>query len=496
MVGCSPQAVEEARAAPVILLRTENLEPPAVRDFLEIYKPTRRMALDSDGADSAALFYVTVISGRPAGLRLELEDLDRHDLRSLSRVESDEPSAGDASSSVDIPLRDDTRALLKGGQPVFWLTNSRGLEVRMGVAIPMSLLTRDIRLRLYDALQPDGSPLHYATLELVRDFYYMAVLGDSVTWGNGLSEGSKFSAIVARQIERQLGVKVISQRHAHSGSVLHRFVEDGECRYDCFGEVPLVGVSIPHQIELIERPELVELLLINGCINDVGLPYLLVPETDENELIAVTRQFCGPLMEQVLRSARARMPNAWTVVVGYYPIVSEQSDLFGLEQYALTQPQLPGKDGPAIPLVTADQIAEFKAEATAQCAIFHEESSQALSAAVAQVRADTPGQPPVLFVDPGFQAENAVFAPRKLLWSMTDSNPLFDRVAALVGSQYYLFPEDQTQDLRLKRCLDPLVPYTVPFCLYVSVGHPNAAGALRYADRILDALRSEGLLTE
>jgi hypothetical protein len=96
----------------------------------------------------------------------------------------------------------------------------------------------------------------------------------------------------------------------------------------------------------------------------------------------------------------------------------------------------------------------------------------------------------VAFADPGFGADNATFAPQSLLWGLTSENPIFARLNLGVD----LFPEDPLQSVRLKACFEPQQASPLLNCLFASVGHPNRAGAARYADAIVAVLRELGLL--
>ena len=57
-------------------------------------------------------------------------------------------------------------------------------------------------------------------------------------WGNGLLERDKTSSIVAQEIEKSTGRKVIRTVYAMSGATLSRTPIDQECTFRCSGEVP------------------------------------------------------------------------------------------------------------------------------------------------------------------------------------------------------------------------------------------------------------------
>ena len=56
-----------------------------------------------------------------------------------------------------------------------------------------------------------------------------------------------------------------------------------------------------------------------------------------------------------------------------------------------------------------------------------------------------------------------------------------------------IFPEDNMAKLRAEGCLGATVADPLE-CIYASVGHPNVTGARVYANRILEALETGGLI--
>jgi len=315
----------------------------------------------------------------------------------------------------------------------------------------------------------------------VTDFFYLAVLGDSIQWGNGLRESEKISSQVAGVIERETGRRVIRQRFAQTGAKIVPAEEDAVCEVGCNGEAPTVSTSITVQADLIERPDLIELVLLDGCINDIGVDSIIDPLTPDDELVALAEQFCRDEMAALLDKVRGLVPQARIVVTGYFPIIGLESDLFGLRQWTATQG------------ITSEEEDRVLIEALAhQSAVFLEAAHAGLRAAVEIVNASDPGAagPRVAFADPGFGPEHAVFTPDRWLWSMTAD----DEFLADVGIELALAPEDQTIDVRTPACFDPGSIDGIISCLYVSVGHPNPRGARAYADAVVATLRDLGVL--
>lgn len=70
----------------------------------------------------------------------------------------------------------------------------------------------------------------------------------------------------------------------------------------------------------------VDLLLVDGCTNDVGIASILNPDSSESVIAAKTMTACSS-MEPFLAEAHKTYPGAKIIVTGYYPIVSPTSDL-------------------------------------------------------------------------------------------------------------------------------------------------------------------------
>src|SRR4030095_1169129 len=157
--------------------------------------------------------------------------------------------------------------------------------------------------------------------------YHMLVLGDSITWGQGLKKDHKAWYQVKLWLEKQTGRPVVERVEAHSGAVI-----DGgptrEIKIPNDAEVNLGFPSIYDEVDNALRSysdaSSVELVLVNGCGNDVGTENFLNAENAE-ELNRMTEQKCRPLMESLLRKITTSFPVAQVIVVGYYPFFSENT---------------------------------------------------------------------------------------------------------------------------------------------------------------------------
>jgi lysophospholipase L1-like esterase len=470
----------------VFILGSEHLELPAVGRE-KVFKPEVFWDIDPDSPDAgqATGFFMTVATGDAAGLKARITNSKSGKLCDLQRVSPPGTAEGRALAEQPGVFNETVAELLKAGTGVFWRVDEPsagdGLEHRYGFLVPQPQLSPFTRLIMFNRSGQDGTPLGADSIGLVGEFFYMASIGDSVMWGNGLSEQRKFRNLVADAIEAETAVKVISQVYAHSGAEIVPKEGDGICTLGCSGEVPTVETSITVQADLIERPELMDLILVDGCINDVGISTIFFEETPEDELIDMTEHFCHDEMTSLLEKVRGLAPQAHIVVTAYFPVVSVDSNLLGLRQWALARGERVG-----------DDLIDFKAQLVANSNVFYGTSLQSLRTAVETVNAASEDAGMVLMAPVDFGPSNAMFAADSWLWGLTDESLL----GAGVSLGLSLFPEDQMLEFREAACPeleDPTLGELV-FCLYASLAHPNVAGAQAYADAIIEKLREAGFM--
>ena len=203
--GCGGNPLEGENYEPVYIVGTELLEPPAVPRS-KVYKPEFRFDLQT--ADDEAIdivgFFLTVSVSSPQRLQVRLGDRATQVATSLVRV-----VLSPANNSVGRQrLREDAPGvadLLQAETPVFQVEQedplSGGLEHRLEVLVPRAILSANVRLEVFTSPAADGSLIGADWIELVQEYFYMAAIGDSVMWGNGLLEEDKFHTIVADEIE-------------------------------------------------------------------------------------------------------------------------------------------------------------------------------------------------------------------------------------------------------------------------------------------------------
>jgi hypothetical protein len=362
----------------------------------------------------------------------------------------------------------------------------------------------------------------------------MLVLGDSILWGQGLNEADKATSLLRDAWGAAEQGEVNVHRFAHSGADVW---EDGQsgvlaainpvpppfpasfplndeailnspaCPPDGFvdyrGEIPGEAPYILRQI-LDAKANLgatpIDLVLLDGGINDTEVYNLVLPGKSLSAVVARGRSI-QPRVAFALNKIGAAFPSAKILVTGYYPVVSEQTRIVELLQFArrvgiaalqegvtladdlrliIERPfegHLPQAETLSIQAFRApDPLAPIVWDLAHRCSAW----TDAIHAALQQSIAMFNGSRTVAvadFVDPQFGPQHAVFAPETLLWEYVNGQPP-----------------------------DPLAPARSQWCntrnlggferLFVecaSMGHPSPLGAKRYADALIAKARALGV---
>jgi lysophospholipase L1-like esterase len=300
----------------------------------------------------------------------------------------------------------------------------------------------------------------------------IAILGDSVAWGQGLAMADKYWYQVAAALGADPDNDVIVT--AHSGAIIGVGVADATTANN--GEVPFHTPTILEQIAQVPNPGAVDLVLLNGGINDVGVDTIIDPFQDLHQLNQLTDQACFQDMSTLLGQVLTvfTKPGCRFVVTGYYPILSADSELEivgGVDVFG----HLLGIHGLGFPL-NLDHAA-VTSKVCRQALAFWQTSEAALArAATAAAQSPAASGRPVQFVSTTFAAPNALFASQQYLFAFGDD----------------LAPEDEVIAARERSCdlqyPDPLDFVSREQCYHASVGHPNVQGAAVIAQAIKAAL--------
>ena len=320
--------------------------------------------------------------------------------------------------------------------------------------------------------------------------FNMIAVGDSVMWGQGLADAPgqphKFVSLVRNWVQGSMGKPVSLLSFAHSGARIAAGSAAEETMITP-GEVPNSFPSITHQAltdapaalaQAGISPDEVDLVLVDGCINDVGVAWILDPSQAEDAIIGNTTSQCAG-MTALLTGIRGTFKHAKVVVIGYWPIVSGQSDLTAVASLVVTAGIVVGPAAAGLVGIPLDPVTGAIAGAITSTVVrdklvshsntFSAVSETTLLSAVGSVNSKM-GAGWVSFVRSGYKVENAYAAPSSWLW--------------LVPTD--LFPKDEVFAQRQQTC------GTVKFqsgadaakCVEASMGHPNVPGSQAYANAI------------
>jgi hypothetical protein len=158
--------------------------------------------------------------------------------------------------------------------------------------------------------------------------------GTSLMWGNGLRQNETFRHVLTDWVAEETARPVELTTFAHSGALLTRASQQGAIPENPALSIGDLNASLPTVDEQIDCAaataglDKADLILIEGCINDVGAEDIVYPWTDPQQLKSRTTTWCGHMVDE-LRKVGADFPRAHVVVVGYYPLVSYESPVFG-----------------------------------------------------------------------------------------------------------------------------------------------------------------------
>jgi len=321
----------------------------------------------------------------------------------------------------------------------------------------------DGELGLLRVILADGTSSNEVSFTI--DTLRILVLGDSVAWGQGLREQEKYSTLVAATLAaRNGGIKSYTSMLAHSGATIG--AGDSTVLPAVAGEVP---TSYPTALQQLDSytgaPDAVDLVMITAGINDVNIRTVVNPLNTPSDFTSAIEQYSHKDLRALLSQVVARFPNATIVTTGYYPILSDESDLLLVSAFlvavGISIASLPGG---VLSTLLVPKIAT-------NCRAFHEQSTIAIQAAIDDVNDMLPS-PRILFADPGFTASNAALASTPFVFGINADLSPQDGVAGERGGQCDL-NSDRADGFQCKRA---------------SIGHPNPTGARAYADAIIAAL--------
>jgi lysophospholipase L1-like esterase len=338
--------------------------------------------------------------------------------------------------------------------------------------------------------QPAGDDKHFNLL----------VLGDSIAWGQGLRQEHKAWYLVKTWLEKNGGRQVRERVEAHSGAVIGSAgdsagnpvpAQDGEVNRG----LPSVNDQINNALGSYADPARVDLVIVDGCINDLDARRLLNAVNTPDGIRELAQQKCGPPMEALLGRITRTFSNAHVIVTGYYPILSErtESDLF---MRALAKRFYTG----TAPM----NDKQLRARLIAISRQWYEGSNQMLAIAASRVDSQLAAQglrQRALFAEVGFLPENSFAAPQSRLWGF-DASWLRKLLVIFTLGRVTLKTNDEQRNQRDTSCKETFKPHAdetkeqkevrlnrIMLCRLAAIGHPNRKGAQMYADAIARQLK-------
>ena len=338
----------------------------------------------------------------------------------------------------------------------------------------------------------------------------MLVLGDSIMWGQGLKPEQKSWWRIKCWLQEKTGREVKERIEAHSGALIAassttvpRFKSnDGEVNLP----FPTVNEQLDHALEFYAQDAAkVDLILVDGCINDVDVSNLLNTTATPDWLRERVVTRCGGGMHDLLRRITDNFPKAYVIVTGYYRIISDNTADNAFLRLLVKKLN---NERPEARHMTDK---EMRSRLITLSELWYKVSTASLSEAVEKVNSELAERslpPRVTFVEIEFWSEHSFSASETLLWDFIfGSTNLsgFRKVLILVslGTAAYK-PNDRVRESRVKSCNETFKqPKGVKespaekryrkdsllICRYASLGHPNEMGALVYAETIKGQLR-------
>ena len=379
---------------------------------------------------------------------------------------------------------------------------------------------------------------------------HMALFGDSIVWGQGLKERDKFWCRVQQWVELKTGRDVRVWSYAHSGAVIEqpdlmegqvddRYFRGDEKQVGPGGDkdwVPggEVNVGFPTITEQVEQAagqmggarDGINLVLVDGCINDVNFRNILDRSNTPENVEGLTRAKCGEPMRRLLANIRGKFPNAYVIVTGYYPLIFKglkengETVVKGTANNQLTRSAFKAlgsscecKGGEC---KNHEDDAREKLDDLSR--VWFETSNSALAEAVDNTNRDLPadGETRVHFAELHFPPDYAFSTKQSLLWNIrlgaTGVGGLRKVVVVMLDIFRAIDTNDDRWDDRGDQCkaaslmfhrranemadenkkkqLKELLRGYVFVCRRASLGHPNKFGALLYAQAITARLQT------
>jgi hypothetical protein len=326
--------------------------------------------------------------------------------------------------------------------------------------------------------------------------FEILVVGDSLMSAQGLRPEHKFSWLVKEWLEKDFfeGKRAVNYKSkAHSGARIRlhedeasimRKLGDDETRFH-HPEVNLSYPCIATQLDVARReyndPGAVDLILLSGGITNVLVANVVNPFLKRSELIELINQHCDSGMSSLLKRAGRIFPNAKVAVVGYFPIISTESEINQISRYLFKAVKFPHPLQFAFTNHMSKQFMKILRKKMAdRSQLWVAESNRAFRNAIDSAN-DSLGTHRIVFVETPITPENCFGTKDSMLWQTDDRN----------------LPADEMYSTRLVECpkaFDEIKYHhygklSLRMCELAAIGHPNIKGSIAYADAIKAKVR-------
>ncbi|MCA8968754.1 MAG: hypothetical protein KDC95_03190 [Planctomycetes bacterium] len=281
-------------------------------------------------------------------------------------------------------------------------------------------------------------------------------------------------------------------------------------KHDFGGEIPYDPPTIFSQLKGLQDDSRfdctdIDLVILDGGINDVGVHRILDPRVSKKVIRGRTEEACRDAMTALLTQTLRVFPRARVCVTAYFPIWSMKTDLGSVTRslsgstirLLLSMLGVPKR---SIALATNVTLAT-------RSNYFDRISRESLRTAIDLANAEI-GQDVVALADVAWTASRSVQTKRSWLWGIGPANTMdFNKDALAIAGRLivHLLRHLRASPLRFATKIlpqDPIAPRRFALAKqirkltaaqrmemwYASLGHPNHAGARRYAKRILEVL--------
>jgi lysophospholipase L1-like esterase len=313
------------------------------------------------------------------------------------------------------------------------------------------------------------------------------VLGDSVTWGQGLLPNQKMHRLLAKMLFDRNGIEPEILHYAHSGAVVG-FVNGaqmppGPSQPWWPREIPNPYPTVREQLDQValDHPDWrYDAIVVAAGINDVDVRKIFNPTTSTATIANLCARYCDGAMQLLLDAIQQRFvaanPSVKVIVLGYYPVLSDASDIPSVASVAeaLVRETI-SPPHPSANLQAYTYTFSLRDILVRNSLAFRDASLSNLQSAVAAANAKW-GANNFQFVDPHIADAEAAFTQSPLIWGLTKN--LDDA-------------EDPVLNDRIEYCNYLLQKKPGPdqfTCLRASLGHPNVSGAERYAQQLYPVL--------